>query len=418
MKKLKELFIIAFLIYILTTNITFAEDTLVISADKISAEEGEEINVNIEIKEVQIASFMLEIYWDTNRLEYISGPENSNYLSNRILYTWISDSGENKDNILIEDFKFRTLQTGTANIVVTGEFYNSNGETINIEDSNLEIQIGSTNEEVVSSNESEEDISSDNTNLSVLRLNHEGISPDFDENIKEYYFIADTSIDDLVVTAIPENNESTVTITGNNNLKIGENTIEIKVTSEDKTETATYKIYVTKTENVDLANANLETLAIREATLSPEFSSTMTEYSTEIANSIEDINILAIPQMENATVKILGNDKMIVGDNNIQVIVTAENGTTIKKYYIKVHRRSKEEETEHHIEEELQAKKLALIMQEDDVEQKIDSYNESTEENNTNKYTNKYTNFIIAFILILVFISGFLIYRFKFKNKK
>ena len=416
MKKIKKIFILIllFLMFVLNTNISFAQSTLMLSSDKTKIEAGEEINLSIELNDVKVASFTLEIYWDASRLEYIGGPQNSNNLSNRVLYSWVSDNGENKDNILVDSFKFKAIQDGTANIVVTGEFYNSNGEIVNINDNNLEIEIGNFNEQTAPLNETQGNDSSDNTNLSILRLNHEGISPDFDKDIKEYYFIANTSIDNLEVTAIPENSKSTVTVTGNNNLKLGENTIDIKVESEDKTKTSIYKIYVTRTDDIDAANANLETLAIREGTLNPEFSNDMTEYKIEIPNNIEDINILAIPQRENATVKILGNDKMNIGDNSIQVIVTAENGTTIKKYYINVHRRSEEEETEHHIEEELQAKKLSSIMQEDNIEEKIENNNqvEETKLNNTNIVL------IIVVAIILIAIVTFLVYKYKFRDKK
>lgn len=422
MKKIKKIYILIllFLMFILKTNISSAEAIissaeamLVISSDKTKVEAGEEINVSIELKSVKVASFTLEIYWDTTRLEYINGPQNSNNLSNRILYSWISDNGENKDNILIDGFKFKAIQDGTANIVATGEFYNSNGELLDINDNNLEIKIGNFNEQAALLNEIQENVSSDNTNLSVLRLNHEGISPDFNKDIREYYFIANTSIDNLEVTAIPENSKSTVTVTGNYNLILGENTIDIKVESEYKTKTSIYKIYVTRTDNIDAANANLETLAIREGTLTPEFSNNMTQYQVEIPNGIENINILAIPQIENATVKILGNDKINVGDNKIQVIVTAENGTTIKKYYINVHRRSETEEKEYHIEEELQAKKLSSIMQEDNVEEKIENNNqfEETELNNTNILL------IIIVAIILIVIVAFLVYKHKFRKK-
>lgn len=416
MKKIKKIFILIllFLMFILNTNISFAQSMLLLSSDITKVEAGEEINVSIELKDVRVASFTLEIYWDITRLEYISGPENSNNLSNRILYSWVSDNGENKDNILVDGFKFKTIQDGTANIVVTGEFYNSNGEIVNINDNNLEIEIGNFNEQTMALNETQGNVSSDNTNLSVLRLNHEGISPDFDKDIKEYYFIANTSIDNLEVTAIPENSKSTVTVTGNNNLKLGENTIDIKVESEDKTKTSIYKIYVTRTDNIDAANANLETLAIREGTLNPEFSNDMTEYQVEIPNSMENINILAIPQRENATVKILGNDKMNIGYNSIQVIVTAENGTTIKKYYINVHRRSEEEEIEHHIEEELQAKKLSSIMKEDNIEEKIENNNQVEE----TKVNNKNIILIIFVAIILIAIVTFLVYKYKFRKKK
>lgn len=415
MKKIKKIYILIllFLMFILKTNISSAEAMLVISSDKTKVEVGEEINVSIKLKSVKVASFTLEIYWDTTRLEYISGPQNSNNLSNRILYSWISDNGENKDNILIDGFKFKAIQDGTANIVATGEFYNSNGELLDINDNNLEIKIGNFNEQAELLNEIQENVSSDNTNLSVLRLNHEGISPDFNKDIREYYFIANTSIDNLEVTAIPENSKSIVTVTGNYNLILGENTIDIKVESEDKTKTSIYKIYVTRTDNIDAANANLETLAIREGTLTPEFSNNMTQYQVEIPNGIENINILAIPQIENATVKILGNDKINVGDNKIQVVVTAENGTTIKKYYINVHRRSETEETEYHIEEELQAKKLSSIMQEDNIEEKIENNNqfEETELNNTNILL------IIIVAIILIVLVAFLVYKHKFRKK-
>ena len=414
MKKIKKIhiLILLFLMFILKTNISSAEATLVISSDKTKVEAGEEIDVSIELKSVKVASFTLEIYWDTARLEYISGPQNSNNLSNRILYSWISDNGENKDNILIDGFNFKAIQDGTANIVATGEFYNSNGELLDINDNNLEIEIGNFNEQAALLNKTQENVSSDNTNLSVLRLNHEGISPDFNKDIKEYYFIANTSIDNLEVTAIPENSKSTVTVTGNYNLKLGENTIDIKVESEDKTKTSIYKIYVTRTDNIDLANANLETLAIREGTLTPEFSNNITEYQVEIPNSIENINILAIPQTENATVKILGNDKINVGDNKIQVIVTAENGTTIKKYYINVHRRSEEEETEHHIEEELQAKKISSIMQEDNIEEKIENNNQIEETSNKNVIL------ITLGLAIIIAIISYVVYKYKVINKK
>lgn len=415
MKKIKKIYILIllFLMFILKTNISSAEAMLVISSDKTKVEVGEEINVSIKLKSVKVASFTLEIYWDTTRLEYISGPQNSNNLSNRILYSWISDNGENKDNILIDGFKFKAIQDGTANIVATGEFYNSNGGLLDINDNNLEIKIGNFNEQAELLNEIQENVSSDNTNLSVLRLNHEGISPDFNKDIREYYFIANTSIDNLEVTAIPENSKSIVTVTGNYNLKLGENTIDIKVESEDKTKTSIYKIYVTRTDNIDAANANLETLAIREGTLIPEFYNNMTQYQVEIPNGIENINILAIPQIENATVKILGNDKINVGYNKIQVIVTAENGTTIKKYYINVHRRSETEETEYHIEEELQAKKLSSIMQEDNIEEKIESSNQVEE----TELKNKNIALIIIVAIILIVLVAFLVYKHKFRKK-
>ena len=43
------------------------------------------------------------------------------------------------------------------------------------------------------------------------------------------------------------------------------------MTSADKTQSKVYKIYVSKTNNLELANTNLETLAIENTLLNPPF---------------------------------------------------------------------------------------------------------------------------------------------------
>lgn len=411
MKKLKTIyiFIILVILLLISGNITFAADEMRIIPDKNIIEAGEEVGINIEIENNEVQAFTLEIYWDRAVLEYISGPENSNNLGNRIIYTWINESGKDHDTINIEKFNFKALQDGTANITITGEFYNLNGDEIKIDDTNIEVKVGKEeankeSEEAVIDNTN---VSDDNTNLSILRLDQEGISPDFNKDIKEYYFIANNTINDLGITAIPENSGSTVTITGNKNLKIGENTIDIKVESKDKSKTSIYKIYVTKTNNIELANANLETLAIRQGFLEPEFDSNMTKYKVEIANNIDKIDILAVPQKENATVKIIGNGEMKEGDNQVQVAVLAENGTTNKKYDVIVHRRNQEEEQRYAEERKYQAERLSTILEE-----------EKQNEQKNNEETQNKSNilFIVILISMLAIVFSVFIYRHKFKN--
>lgn len=411
MKKLKTIyiFIILVILLLINRNITFAADEMRIIPDKNTIEAGEEVGINIEIGNKEVQAFTLEIYWDRAVLEYISGPENSNSLGNRIIYTWINESGKDHDTINIEKFNFKALQDGTANITITGEFYNLNGDEIKIDDTNVEVKVGKeeekNDEEAVIDNTN---VSDDNTNLSILRLDQEGISPDFNKDIKEYYFVTDKSINSINITAIPENSGATVTIAGNKNLKIGENTIDIKVESKDKSKTSIYKIYVTKTNNIELANANLETLAIRQGVLETEFDSNMTKYKVEIANNIDKIDILAVPQKENATVKIIGNGEMKEGDNQVQVVVLAENRTTNKKYDVIVHRRNQAEEQRYAEERKYQAERLSTILEE-----------EKQNEQKNNEETQNKSNilFIVILISILAIVVSVFIYRYKFKNK-
>lgn len=406
MRNFKRIFKLIILMLLIILNISFAQDEIQIISDKSVIEKDEEVRITINIKDTEIAALRLEIYWDSSKLEYINGPENSNNLNNRILYTWVSENGQNSNEVRIETFNFKAIADGITSIAVIGDFYNSNGDKIEIESNNLEIKIGKEDEKTVIINEQNKNITNDNTDLSILRLNHEGISPDFDKDIKEYYFVTTEAIQNLEITAIPENSEANVTITGNNKLQMGENTIDIKVESKDKTKSSTYKIYLTKTQNLETANANLETLAVREASLEPEFDSNMTHYKLEIASDINRIDILAIPQRENATVDISGNEEMQVGDNKIEVNVLAENRTTGKKYEILVHRRNEEEEIAHKKEEEYQTERLSAIIEEEQNQDKV-----SIEQKNEN------TSIIVTIIGISIIIIVVIIYKYKTKWK-
>ena len=398
--------LIAFLLIIfLSLNICYAQSEIKIIPSKENIQKDENVEIKIEINDVPIAAFTLEIYWDTTKLEYIQGPENSNNLNNRVLYTWVNENGRNSRAIDTGSFIFKGIEDGIANITISGEFYNENGETVELENSSLEIKIGEekTIDEITLQ---QSDISPNNTNLSILRLNHEGISPEFQKDIKTYYFVTDKVIENLDVTAIPENSKSTVTITGNRNLQIGNNVITITVEAEDKSNTSEYKIYVTRTDNLERANANLETLAIRETPLTPEFDSNMTEYKAEIPNDISKIELLAIPQREGASVTISGSEEMQIGHNKIEVTVLAEDGITSKKYNIDIYRRNEAEEIEEQEQKEIEAERLAVILE---------------EQENNNKETpmekGKTTTIIgisIAIVLAII-IAGLIIYK---KKKK
>ena len=188
-------------------------------------------------------------------------------------------------------------------------------------------------------------------------------------------------LESLEVTAIPENPNATVTVTGNRNLKIGKNLIEIHVVSEDKTKEEVYKINVTKTTNIELANANLENLAVREGFLNPEFDPNQTNYKVEISNETEKVEILAIPQSTKAQVSIIGNGEMKVGNNTVQINVLAEDKITNKRYEIVVHRRNEQEELQYKQEQESGAEKLSTILEEQNNSKNVDKIEQNKNNN-------------------------------------
>ena len=424
MIKSKKIIIILTVVLCLVSQKSFAQnDSLQIIADKNELIVGEEGSLTIKLPNTNIASFTLEIYYNHDNLDYVSGPENSNEIENRIIYTWTDSQAKGKFNIEVKPFTFRALAGSLAQINVIGEFYDKDGNEVKIEPQNFTWHIS---EEVQTQNV-EGNFDKSSANLDILRLSHEGISPQFETNVTEYYITLDTSVETLDVEAIPENLNAKVEISGSGKMILGKNTITIRVTSEDGTQSKTYIIYVTKTDNIEKANANLETLAIRQGTLNPEFSdSQFTEYRVEIDNNIENIDLLAIPQNQNAKVEIKKDDVMKIGDNKIYINVTAEDGITNKKYQVTVHRRTEEEQKQYEKEQEEQriiAERLLATVNNDtnnisgknielNQQNAVDEVIEETEKKERNNGI-----IIIAFILVGLIIFVIIKNRDKIRKK-
>ena len=157
-----------------------------------------------------------------------------------------------------------------------------------------------------------------NTDLKEFRINQEGLLPIFQKDVYEYYLTVSKDVNEIEVEAVSENPNSKIQISGNNNLQLGENTIQIRVISPDENEEKIYSIQVTKTDNEEIANSNLEILAIENASLEPAFDSNITNYKTEVSNEIRNLNIFAVPENENAKIE------MVVDHHKLSGIVTAE----------------------------------------------------------------------------------------------
>ena len=425
MKRFKLfIFSILILIFLINSKSVFAENKINIIANKEQIQREEEIEIKVDLSGIPVASYTLEIYFDNQKLEAVNMPENSNIVDNIIRYTWVSENGKNNENIESNPFIFKAIDEGNTSIVVTGEFYNEAGEQVIIENNLKEIKIGneeSNTEQLYFNDENaiEENVPDNNSKLKIMRLQYEGITPEFNPDTLEYYITVDSTITGTEVTAIPENKEANVTVAGNTNWKNGLNTIIITVESKDKSTKTEYKIYVTKTDNKETANADLETLAVKEGTLTPEFSNNVTKYKLELSNETTSLTILAIPQKEGASVEITGNENLVEGDNKIEITVTAENGITTKAFEIIAHRRNSEEETEYKEEQEIQVQRLSALLGDENNITENDA--ENLEEENTHKEQEeeKNNNMLVgAGIVIAIVLVGVIIYIVKKKNIK
>ena len=390
------------------TSIATTTGTVYLQSNKQVIEVGEEIEITINIKDIKTSTFTSYLNFDNTKFEYVSGPENTNILENRIIFVWYDEAGGTKSKQgELAKFKFKAKQNGTATFITSGEYYTSTGQEININFEEIQIQVGKeeSNFEKQAREEQGTDTTTNNSKLNALRINIQGIVPNFNKDIYEYYLATNLDINQIEVLAISDNPNATVEITGNNNLKQGLNEILIKVISEDKTSESIYKITVTKTEDLELANTNLETLAIENVLLNPPFYTNITNYNVEIANDITSLNILAIPENEQGTVQIIGNENLQEGNNKITVVVTAPNGFTKRNYILNVYKRSLEEQQKYIEEQEENAEKLEESY---DIEMHSDTNEEETNtENNENKTNNKSIYIvlgIIGFIVVIVII--------------
>ena len=178
----------------------------------------------------------------------------------------------------------------------------------------------------------EEPAKSSDKALKTLEIANYSINPTFDPEITDYTVSIDKdNIDKLEIKAEPNDTKSKVEISGNENLKAGDNIIKITVTAEDAT-TRIYTINATKKKKVALG---LSSLKIDGYTLSPVFATDLLEYKVNILDvNVNSLNISAVANDEEAKVEISGNTSIKKGENTITIKVTSKDGTETITYKI------------------------------------------------------------------------------------
>ena len=94
--------------------------------------------------------------------------------------------------------------------------------------------------------------------LVIERVNFEGA---FDPDIYTYELSLNTYVENLEITATPNQADATVEIIGNSDFQVGENVVTILITSADGTQTATYQIKVNIAEGVVEEKSELGTVS-------------------------------------------------------------------------------------------------------------------------------------------------------------
>lgn len=130
-------------------------------------------------------------------------------------------------------------------------------------------------------------------------------------------------------------------------LVVGSNVITTTVTAQDGVATKIYTVTVTRAATAS-SISTLSGLTLSHGLLSPAFAPGVTNYTTNVANTVNSITVIATVNDVTANLKVNGGSvtssiasapiPLNVGTNSITVTVTAQDGVTIKIYTVTVTR--------------------------------------------------------------------------------
>lgn len=223
----------------------------------------------------------------------------------------------------------------SSNAVLDGQYVNvSASKNVTVTEPVVNPPIDNGNNNNNNNNNNNTNVKDTNNYLKSLQVNAEGLSPRFVKTTQNYAITIAENVNELKITATPESNKSKVYISGNTDLKDGNNTITITVVAENGAKRY-YKITATKVADPAKSNAFLSNLVVQGIDLDPVFQKETLEYNIgKISKDIEKFNILAFPEDENAKIEIIGNDELKPNKNQVIIRVTAPDGTTVKEYIL------------------------------------------------------------------------------------
>lgn len=164
---------------------------------------------------------------------------------------------------------------------------------------------------------------SSNNTLSTLSSTTANLN--FNANTTTYSVTVPSNTTTFDVNAVAQDSKSTLAVSGNTNLKTGNNIVLVTVTAENGT-TKTYTINVTKEAST---NNLLSSLTINGYDLDPTFDKDTTKYDVTINDtSVTELDISAVAEDSKSKVEIIGNEDLMEGRNIIKVMVTSESGET------------------------------------------------------------------------------------------
>ena len=193
------------------------------------------------------------------------------------------------------------------------------------------------------------------SSLAGLTLSSGILSPAFASSTMTYTASVLSSVKSLQVTPTVTDSTASVKVNGLAvasgsasspiSLSAGNNPIQVVVTAQDGSTISNYTVTVF----VPSADATLSGLTCNAGSLSPAFTSGTAAYAVSVANDCTGVTLTPTVTEPNATVRVNGNvvstgtasmkiPVLASGSNVINVVVTAQDGTTTQTYAVTVNR--------------------------------------------------------------------------------
>lgn len=213
--------------------------TAQISFSDPSAVLGSEINVKMKVKssDAMLSRADISLSYDSTALEFISGTDAEGGAGAIRVHGAGTGAGT---GTLEFNLKFNTLSAGQGEVrISTQEVYDTDEAIVEItHNGSSTVSISNTA------------AASTNAALRELTISPGELSPAFTESNTSYELTVGEDVNNLAINAIPADEGASVSISGNEALNMGENSISITVTAADGSTKAVYRLRVIKQEGV------------------------------------------------------------------------------------------------------------------------------------------------------------------------
>ena len=295
--------------YALDTRIAFSDPSVI---------EGNEVTVVLKISSLEggnLGNANLMLKYDNSYLEFISG-NNAEGGAGAIKIS----AGEDGKQEWVYNLRFKALKAGETNIEVSSdEIYDVNGKSATISkkgSSKVTIAAGAS--------------TSTNANLSSLSVSEGALEPQFNPDTTEYTMNVGADINSINISAVAAEANSSVEISGNENLVEGENKVNINVKAADGSTSKSYTITVMKAVT---SESQASTESETEKSLAEITVSSKTIHVIDLDSGVKIPENMVENSIEVNGVKVKGwIDKSDAGQNF--VLVYGQNSEGEKGFYV------------------------------------------------------------------------------------